>query len=436
MRTRLVNCEVLDPASGKRFFGFVEWEDGVIREVRAAPPGDALEAPKGVEVMDGCGHLLTASFVDLYGDFCEPGHEEREDLASGSRAAAAGGFTALALRPDTVPPVDSSDGVRLILDRVRALGLVDARPLGALSVGLQGQSMAPLGEMAEEGVFGFSEADRHLPHGCFLRHCLEYGATLGLPFLLTSEDPTLSEGAAHEGFIATIRGLKGSPVAAEEAAVARHVALAECTGVPVHLLKLTSAAALRIVRDAKARGVPVTASTTAHHLVLTEESLRDWDPHRKVWPPCRTEEDRLALIQGLKDGTLDAIVSDHSPRAIEDKELEFDLATCGAATLELVWPLVLDRVLAGELDLGTGIRALTVGPRKVLGLPGGAVAPGAPADLVLLDHKTAWQAHAHLFQSRGAGCLVEGRDLVGRNLVTIRSGRVVFDARRDPAFLG
>jgi len=434
MKTRLVNCEVLDPASGRRFFGMVEWEDGTIRQVRAAAPGTETEAPKDVLQIDGHGHLLTASFVDLYADFCEPGHEEREDIASGSRAAVAGGFTALALRPDTTPPVDGPDAVRLVLDRVRSTGLVDARPLGSLSVGLRGESMAPLGEMADEGVFGFSEADRYLAHGGFLRHCLEYASSLGLPILLTSEDPTLSEGAAHEGFVATIRGLKGSPDAAEEAAVARHVALAERTGVPVHLLKISSAAALRIIRDAKARGLPVTASTTSHHLALNEDSLRDWDPHRKVWPPCRTEEDRLALLMALKDGTLDAIVSDHAPRAIEDKELEFDLAACGAATLELAWPLVHGRVLAGEIDLATALRALAVGPRRILGLPGGAIAEGQPADLVLLDRKTAWTARSGAFRSRGTGCLVEGQELVGHPVLTIRGGRVVFDSKERPSF--
>lgn len=432
MKTRLVNCEVLDPASGKRFFGMVEWEDGIIRQVRKAGPGTLSEAPEGVAQIDGHGHLLTASFVDLYADFCEPGHEEREDIASGSRAAVAGGYTALALRPDTVPPVDGPDVARLILERVRAVGLVDARPLGALSAGLRGESMAPLGEMADEGVFGFSEADRYLSHGGFLRHCLEYASSLGLPILLTSEDPTLSEGAAHEGFVATIRGLKGSPVAAEEAAVARHVALAALTGVPVHLLKVSSAAALRIIRDAKARGLPVTASTTAHHLVLNEDSLREWDPHRKVWPPCRSEEDRQALVQALKDGTLDAIVSDHAPRAIEDKELEFDLAACGAATLELVWPLVHGRVLAGEIDLPTVLRSLALAPRQILGLPGGVVAPGQPADLVLLDRKTAWTARTGTFQSRGTGCLVDGQEVVGRPVLTIRGGRIVFDGREAP----
>jgi len=429
MKTRLVHCEVLDPASGRRFFGYVEWEDGILREVQAAAPGTEPEPSEEVVRIDGHGHLLTSSFVDLYADFCEPGHEEREDIASGSQAAVAGGYTALALRPDTVPAIDGPDAARLVLDRLRSTNLVDARPLGALSVGLRGEAMAPLGEIADEGVFGFSEADRYLAHGGFLRHCLEYASSLGLPILLTSEDPTLSEGAAHEGFVATIRGLKGSPVAAEEAALARHIALAECTGVPLHLLKVSSAAGVRLVREAKARGLRVTASTTAHHLVLNEDSLREWDPHRKVWPPCRTEEDRLALLEALKDGTLDAIVSDHAPRAVEDKELEFDLAACGAATLELVWPMVHGRVLAGEIDLATALRALTLGPRRILGLPGGSMAPGEPANLVLLDRKTTWTARSGAFRSRGAGCLLEGQDLTGRPVLTVREGRVVFDAR-------
>jgi dihydroorotase len=425
MRTRLANCEILDPEKGKRFWGYVEWEDGVITTVKRAGPG-MVDEPEGVEVIDGRGHLLAPSFVDLYADFCEPGNEQREDVASGSAAAAAGGYTTVCVRPDTSPTVDGADTVRFVLERAARCGKVDVRPLGALSKNLAGETMAEIGEMADAGVLALSEGDKYVSRTGFLRRCMEYGTNFRLPILLTSEDPTLASGMAHEGYIATIRGLKATPVAAEEAAVARHVALAELTGARTHLLKITSAAGVRIVKDAKKRGILVTASVTAHHLALTEHSVADWSPAAKVWPPCRSEEDRKALLAGLADGTIDTIVSDHAPRAIEDKELEFDLAVPGASTIELVWPILNRLVGAEELDLVTAIRALTVAPRRLLGLTGGAVAVGAPADLVLLDRASPWRVDAASLASRGKSSPFLGTTFAGRAEMTIRGGRVTY----------
>jgi dihydroorotase len=427
MRTRLANCEILDPGKGKRFWGYVEWEDGVITAVKRAGPGMGGDAPDGVAVIDGKGHLLAPSFVDLYADFCEPGHEQREDVASGSAAAAAGGFTTVCLRPDTDPVVDGADTARYVMERAARAGVgVQVLPLGALSRSLKGEAMAEIGEMAEAGVPALTEGDGAWPKAGFLRRCLEYAANFGLPVLLTSEESSLSSGAAHEGYVGTIKGLKSSPVAAEEIAVARHVALAELTGAKVHLLKITSAAGVRLVRDAKARGLPVTASVTAHHLVLDERSVADWDPAAKVWPPCRAEEDRKALLAGLADGTVDTIVSDHAPRSIEDKEVEFDLAVPGASTLELAWPLLNGRVLAQELDLLTAVRALAVAPRRLLGLAGGAVSVGEPADLVLLDRSSTWTVDAAALASRGHSTPFQGAAVTGRAELTVRGGRVIF----------
>lgn len=425
MRTRLANCEILDPEKGKRFWGFVEWEDGILTAVKRAGPG-MVDEPEGVEVIDGRGHLLAPSFVDLYADFCEPGNEQREDVASGSAAAAAGGYTTVCLRPDVSPAVDGADTARFLAERARVCGKVDARPLGALSKNLAGETMAEIGEMAEAGVLALCEGDRYIARTGFLRRCMEYGANFRLPILLTSEDPSLASGMAHEGFVATIKGLKSSPVAAEEAAVARHVALAELTGARTHLLKLTSAAAVRIVRDAKKRGVPVTASVTAHHLALNETSVAAWDPMAKVWPPCRAEEDRKALLAGVADGTIDTVVSDHAPRSIEDKELEFDLAVPGASTIELVWPVLNRLVMASELDLVVAIRALTLAPRRLLGLPGGSVTVGAPADLVLLDRAAPWTLDPAALLSRGKNTPFLGATFAGRAEMTFRGGCVTY----------
>lgn len=425
MRTRLANCEILDPEKGKRFWGFVEWEDGIITTVKRAGPG-MVDEPDGIKVIDGRGHLLTPSFVDLYADFCEPGNESREDVASGSAAAAAGGYTTVCISPDTSPVVDGADTARFVLERAARAGLIDVKPLGALSKNLAGESMAEIGEMAEAGVIALCEADKYITRTGFLRRCMEYGTNFRLPILLTSEDPTLASGMAHEGFVSTIRGLKATPAAAEEAAVARHVALAELTGAQTHLLKISSAAAVRIVKDAKKRGVPVTASVTAHHLALTEQSVAGWDPAAKVWPPCRSEEDRKALLAGLADGTIDAIVSDHAPRSIEDKELEFDLAVPGASAIELVWPILNRLVLAEELDIVIALRALALAPRRLLGLPGGSITAGSPADLVLLDRATPWTLDRAGLVSSSKNSPFMGNSFAGRTEMTVRGGKVTF----------
>jgi dihydroorotase len=430
MRTRLTNCEVVDPAGGERFWGYVEWDAGRIVSVGHAGPGMAEDGPKGVEVIDGRGHVLAPSFVDLYADFSEPGREHREDIASGAAAAASGGYTAVAVRPDTDPAIDGGDTVRFVLERGRLADKAEVLPLGSLSLKLGGEALAEIGEMAEAGVRALTEADRYLAKAGFLRRALEYAGNFGLPVMLTNEDPSLVEGGAHEGLVATVKGLKPTPAAAEEVAVARHVALAELTGTRVHLLKLTSAAGVRILRDAKARGVPVTGSVSALHLLLNESAVGDYDTAAKLWPPLRAEEDRRALVAAVADGTIDAIVSDHAPRAIEDKELEFDYAAPGASTLETVFAVLNGLVLAGELPLTAALRALAVGPRTLLGLPGGKLAKGEPADLVLLDRAVEWTVTPDALLSRGKSTPLAGTAVVGRPVLTLRAGVVVHDRLR------
>ena len=429
MATRISNCEIVDPATGERFWGFVEYDGGTITTVGRAGPG-LDETAGGRDVIDGRGHLLTPAFTDLYADFCEPGHEYREDLASGAAAAAAGGYGTVCIRPDTDPCLDGADTVRFVLEKARAAGKVEVLPLGALSFKFGGEAMSEIGEMADAGVRALCEGDRWIARTGFLRRALEYAGNFGLPVLLTSEDPGLVEGMAHEGLVATLKGLRATPATAEEIGIARHLALAELTGTHVHLLKVTSAAGVRLVRDAKVRGLPITASVAVLHLATNDHSVQEYDPNAKVWPPVRSEEDRKALVAALIDGTLDAVVSDHAPRGIEDKELEFDLAVPGASTIETVFPLLNRLVLAGELTLPVALRALTVGPQKVLGLKGGRIARGEPANLVLLDRGAEWQVTPESLLSRGKNTPLLGRTLVGRPILTVREGVVTYDRAR------
>ncbi len=426
MRVRLANCEILDPASGERFLGFVEWEGGAITAVGHAGEGPPPSAE--TRVLDGRGHLLVPSFVDLFADFCEPGHEHREDIASGSLAAAAGGYTCVFVTPQTRPVCDGAEVAAFVIRRGREVGLVDVRPLGATSQGLWGESLAEIGEMAEAGVLALSAGEGYEADSGLLRRVMEYAGQFGLRMVLTSEDPGLARGGvAHEGLVATLAGLEPVPAAAEEVAVARHIALCELTGVPLHLARLSSARGVRLVRDARDRGLPVTASVSALHLLLTEEAVRDYDTNAKVRPPFRSEEDRKALVAAVQEGVVDVVVSDHRPRARQEKEVEFDRAEPGASGIELTFGVLHTLVMAGELSLLAAVRALALGPRLAMGLGGGRIAAGEPADLVLLDLTETYEVTAEGMVSQGKNTPLLGRTLTGRPVLTVRAGRVTWD---------
>lgn len=427
-KTRLTNCEVLDPETGERFWGWVEWEGETLTGVGRAGPGIEERKDPATRWVDARGCLLAPSFVDLFADFCEPGHEDREDIASGSAAAAAGGYTTVFVTPQTRPVCDGAETARFIMERGREAGLVDVRPLGATSRDLKGESLAAIGEMAEAGVIALSAGEGYEADAGFLWRVIAYAGNFGLRMVLTCEDPSLARGGmAHEGLIATTAGLPPIPAAAEEVAVARHVALCEATGVPLHLTRLSSAAGVRIVKDARARGLPITASVSALHLLLTEDAIRDYDTNAKVRPPLRSADDRKALIAALNDGTVDSVVSDHRPRARQEKEVEFERASPGASGIELTFSILNTLITAGETTLTAVVRALTLGPRRAMGIPGGRLAAGQPADVVLLDRGSPLVVTPEELVSRGKNTPLLGRTLTGRPVMTVRAGRVTWD---------
>lgn len=434
MLTRIINCEICNPTVGSASDGgcgktfakaWVDFDNGVLT---AMGEGEPPAADAGTSVIDGKGMTLVPSFVDMFANFCEPGFEYRETVASGSRAAAAGGYTAVCLRPDTDPKIQRSDTVRFLLERGVFADFVDVYPIGALSMGMEGQTMAEIGEMAAAGARLVGEGNVFVKRTGFLRRAMEYAGNFGLVVVLTNEDPSLAEGPAHEGFMSTSRGLKSSPVAAEEIAVARHIALAELTGTSTHLAKISSAAAVRLVRDAKARGVPVTASVSIHNLALNEDANAGYDAMTKVWPPLRAETDRKALLAALEEGIIDIVVSDHDPHVIEEKEVEFDLATTGAASIELTFAVLNTLVARGELTFDTVVRALAAAPRRLLGLEGGVICAGMPADMVLVDRGSRWTVSAPDMVTCGCNTPFDRAGLVGRPVMTFRHGRVTFRA--------
>lgn len=427
MIERLVNCDILDPVNRRRFKGFIEIDGGIISAVGEGEPIHGANV--AANTIDGGGLLALPSFVDLYADFSDPGYEEREDLKTGALSAARGGFTTVCVRPDTNPAIDGIDTVRYIVEQSRKNDLVRVLPLGAITSKLKGETLSEMAEMADGGVPAVTEADGYVQKTSLLRRGMEYARNFGLSVLLSSEDPSLSEGAANEGLHSTVKGLAASPAVAEEIAVGRHIALAELTGARLHLLKISSSAGVRLVRSAKARGIDLTASTTAWHLLADDSSIIDFDAMKKVWPPVRTPEDRLSIVEAVKDGTIDVVVSDHRSWTTEEKVVEFDIADPGMASMELVYSMINRCIISGELTIWDLVRVLCEGPRKVLGLPGGVLRAGEPADIVLINEKLEWTVQPAQLATKGVNPPFNLETVVGRPMVTIRDGKLIADLR-------
>ncbi len=416
------NGRVIDPANGLDAPGDVLILDGLVSRV-----GPKLQAPAATPTVDAGGRVVTPGLIDIHVHLREPGHEYKETIASGTRAAAAGGFTAVACMANTSPVNDTRAVTDYILAQARAGGLVRVYPIGAVTRGLKGTELAELGELAEAGCVAYSDDGRPVMNSALLRRALEYAQTFGKPIISHAEDATLAEGGVmHEGSISTDLGLRGIPAAAEEILVARDIALAELTGHRVHIAHVSTTAAVRLLRDAKARGVPVTGEVTPHHLLLTDEAMRSYDANAKMAPALRPKRDVEACREALADGTLDAIATDHAPHALTDKEVELDQAANGVIGLETAAALCLTHLVReGVLDLPTLITRLTVGPARVLDLPGGSLTPGAPGDVTILDLERAHTIDPARFYSRSRNTPFGGRACVGAPWMTVVGGRIV-----------
>ncbi len=422
---------VIDPSRGVNDYLDVLIENG--RIVEASRKATAPEAA----VVDVSGLTVCPGFIDLHTHLREPGREDKETIATGTRAAAAGGFTAVCAMPNTDPVNDNAGITRAILEKARTAGAVRVYPIGAATKGQKGEELAEYGDLREAGCVAVSDDGRPVASAGLMRRALEYARAFELPVVDHCEEPTLSAGACmNEGPVATLLGLRGAPAAAEAIMVERNVLLAELTGGVVHIAHLSTAGAVDAVRRGKARGLRVTAEATPHHLVLTDQAVKDseYDAATKMNPPLRSEADRQAVLEGLRDGTIDCIATDHAPHTVDDKRVEYDRAAFGIVGLETAVALCLDRLVGtGLLDLPQVVALLTSRPARVFGLPGGTLAPGAPADITVLDLGRRRKVDPAQFVSKGRNTPFGGWTLTGWPVMTIVGGKVVFDDHEPKA---
>jgi len=416
---------ILDPAAERDEPGDVLIEGGVIAAVGAK--FDARDA----EVIDAKGAWIAPGFVDLHTHLREPGQEYKEDIASGGRSAVAGGFSAVACMANTHPVNDDPAMTDYIIDRGKQESPARIYPVAAATRGLEGVVMTEMSALVDAGAVAFSDDGKTIMDGSVMRHVLEYSRLVGSPVITHGEDRNLvAGGVVNEGPVSTRLGLPGNPAVAEEILVMRDLMLAELTGAHLHVAHVSTKGAVAAIRQARDRGVHVTAEVTPHHLTLTDEAVLGYDTNAKVAPPLRSAADVRACREGLVDGTIDAIATDHAPHAVHEKDLEFTEAPPGMIGFETAFPIVLDLVRSGELSPLELMRRLSTNPAKIFKLPGGNFEIGAPADVAILDPDRIWTYDPAKGYSKSRNSPWAGQTLTGRAIATIVGGRLVYDVER------
>jgi dihydroorotase len=425
MKTLIKNARIMDPASGVDKPGEVLIEDGRIVEITAA---NVHTPQKSDRVIDAQGAVVAPGLVDLHVHLREPGEEYKETIASGTRAAAAGGVTSVACMPNTNPPLDNLAMVELVFSKAKQQGVVNVFPIACITKGRKGEELTEMGELQAAGVKAVSDDGEPVASPALMRSALQYAGMLDLLVINHAEEKSLTEnGVAHGGFMAAKLGLAGVPRSGLEIMISRDLLLAEETGCRIHIPHVSTAGAVRMIREAKARGVKVTAETAPHYLVLTDECLAGYDTNVRVNPPIPEASDQAALIEGVLDGTLDAIATDHAPHSRREKEKEFALAAPGISGLETSLSLVLTALVAtGKLSLLEALRRMTVNPANILKIPKGTLAVGADADIVIFDPEAGRVIQAKEFVSQSNNTPFDQWKVKGRVLATLVAGTPVY----------
>ncbi len=424
----LRNGRVIDPALGFDAVASVLIENGKIVEV-SADIEIGTERRREFEQIDAGGKWIVPGLIDMHVHLREPGEEYKETIFSGTRAAVAGGFTSVACMPNTRPVNDCAAVTQFILKKASDEGVCRVFPVAAISKGLEGRNLSEFGDLRAAGAAAVSDDGRPVEGSLLMRRALEYAKTFELPVISHCEDLGLSAGGLmNEGRVSTRLGLRGIPRSAEEVMAARDILLAELTGARVHLAHISTAGSVALIREAKKRGIPVTAETAPHYFTLDEELLSTFDPVYKVNPPLRTREDIEAVKAGLRDGTIDVIASDHAPHSAVEKDLEFEYAANGMIGLESSLPLILRLVSDRVLSPAEAIAKVSQNPARILSIPFGALSKGAPADLTVIDPQVRYTIDARKFASKSRNCPFDGMEVQGRAVMTIVDGRVVFTA--------
>ncbi len=404
-------------------------QNGEIVEI-GYPLKQISQQDTSVIILDASGWIVAPGFVDLHCHLREPGFEYKETIQTGSSSAVAGGFTSICAMPNTQPVNDNAAITQFMLTKAKEAGKARVYPIGAITKNSDGEELANIGELVEAGCVAISDDGRPVMNSLVMRRALEYAKAFGIPVVDHCEDLHLTDGGCmNEGVVSTELGMPGIPDASEEVMVARNLALADLTGVSVHLAHLSTARSVELVRHAKGQGLPVSAEVCPHHFSITEEAVRGYKANAKMNPPLRTHEDMVALRQGLLDGTIDVIATDHAPHALQEKQLEFDTAPFGIVGFETALPLTLDLVQEGILSLEQVLNKLTRAPAQLFHLPAGSLTPGSRADIVIFDPEEEWVVDPEQFYSKSRNTPFGGKKVKGRVKMTLVDGRLVYDAR-------
>lgn len=418
----IANVVVVDPVARKSTPGYIGVKNGKIAFVEAGDPQIA-----SMPIYDGQGLHLAPGFVDIHVHLREPGFEYKETIATGARAAVAGGFTSVACMPNTDPAIDEPSVVEFVIKKSQISGLAKVYPIAAATVGRKGETLTEYGALVEAGAVAVSDDGDPVANAQMVRRVMEYSAHFGIPFVEHCEDRSASSGGVmHEGFYSTKLGLRGIPSYSEELCLARDLIILNSVPARFHAAHMSTRGSVELIRAAKDRGLTVTAETAPHYLCFVDSDLEAFDTRLKINPPIRTKEDQEALIEGLKDGTLDCVASDHAPHAPQEKQVEFDEAPPGAIGLETTFSVLMTRLVETHIfDIPGMVSLITNRAARSLGIPGGTLEVGSAADLTLFDPKEKWTVESHGFHSKSNNSPYIGQQLVGRVKHTIVDGNLV-----------